>query len=1635
MRARRTGRVWRRKECELGAARTGAARERGTVLLMVIGVLALLAIIAVVYAAIGQADRRAGAAYVRSVQLEDISDQVGQYISGIIGEDVFQVVEDEYPSTQASRMQKRKTRAYWTYPGMPIANDIFVDPPTNNDFRFNPVSGSNDPERQGYQPWLASSEPTFLRFNDSLNWTDPDRQYLNFRDWWAISNVSPTGMFVNLANLRNNFNAEPGFGTDANNRPRMSNGLTLYDQNGLVYAVGSAQTEDGRSASEKLAWPWMMRQRQAARPIDPFAVGTGLPGVGQYEYIGNAWADADGDGIADSRWFALSGLAGPRNQYDVPGISQQDRARYFAAVRVVDMGGMVNVSTATDLLTPPGPLPTPPGMPNPPAVRYPFGLTGGDVDLLRALTLSDVYQRYGPGQGGLAGYALFQHPPAPQAPGNYLQYTNAQGTAAAKQIGLAAYHSLQLASGAERAPGSPALIQDLGTPVVFGTPYPTQPAGRSAIYGLAQGDNSNVGYSSLGFFATQNNPNTPLPATVTRSPFGMTEELDLHAFYSANDPRQVSRLEATLDGRRTTGGVVRPSYGPLRSTRDLDVERGRRGDNPPTGLQDNDSLAQQHLDLRHRITTINGARPLTTTGPSRGFDPNTISDRELRVDLREFLAPDVQLPTGAMRRLFNHVADALMPFRPIDVFEQDFWDVDAHPKFRPLFYGNSPDFAIRAAAHIVANLRDAVDNDNSTDRDVAGPTAFTLRTTTSAPQSPDNQYPYPQVTLTDSQIELATNGRLVQSQRVNIYGIEAQPFLVEAGSYAFWTDVPWDATPLNGQTPPDHEWRDNRDPDGPGGPLPPQDTPITIDDDVTYQNADYLGEIVAFQVTNPFDRDIYLTRAGASTPEFFYYVEYAGRYFPLAEMEQNPGSEPTFRNADVKLNAGETRTFFATSPRQKFEFNQRFDVPLTSRVTVPPGTVPPNYEFLREFITRQFRKEPIQAGMGEPAQTTMVNPADWSLIAPTGGAGESGLMDLHGEDIGTNTAGRKEIRLWRVMSPDASESASVNIQTNDLMADRMRDPERSTAVATMFQRLDSGPNDQVPGTVAGDDRTSTVFGGGNPRDNTGYNIVMWGAIRRPTNPIDPTQRVALGALPPWTIEAGADQIYSWNNPNSPTINMGGGGPITVGSLNKQFSGPSGRGTQTDYGGANTRYTRMINMINDVAQGDGGMKINDQMREIPTGKKQNPIPVSLSKDAAGQFKIFRDQAVRISLGGLDASGTQINSGLFRRVGDILLPLAIGPSADPRAADARLRNFTLSEALAVATDYYSPPQGALYHLAGHNDPATGARSRLDQGHLVLDSYVPFNDLNNNGVYDPTAGNKERPIGLGIPMALNLLDKFRLDSYGGTASAEVGRVNINTSSVLTNSLLPMAAPDPLAEWMTTDSGNDRTKIYDPATQQSDIAATLVGYRDKLDLRTRPKFNVGGNGLGQVADPVAGSTLEISFRDTNTQFINDWERDGRQTRTQIPGLREEPGYRSIGEVLAARLAQVPTGVNAAEYMSNSIDAYAKDGVSFTGQRAIETVNVRTAGNTEVSDQVVDDYNEKLAIANSLLSSITVRSDVFCVYFVIQGYLPSDVQNLAPADPMVPSMARRYMMIVDRSNVVHKGDKPRILLFNEVPM
>src|SRR5262249_2489639 len=157
---------------------------------------------------------------------------------------------------------------------------------------------------------------------------------------------------------------------------------------------------------------------------------------------------------------------------------------------------------------------------------------------------------------------------------------------------------------------------------------------------------------------------------------------------------------------------------------------------------------------------------------------------------------------------------------------------------------------------------------------------------------------------------------------------------------------------------------------------------------------------------------------------------------------------------------------------------------------------------------------------------------------------------------------------------------------------------------------------------------------------------------------------------------------------------------------------------------------------------------------------------------------------------------------------------------------------------------------------------------------------------------------------------------------------------------------------------------------------------------------------------------------------------RGGRSMATSINGIHEDTGMRSIGELLCV-FDRRPN----AEPTCN-IDWLGRDNFPILDHYGIAPHRKGKIDNpintTTWRREVRDDYVEKLAIAAAAMNSISVRSDVFCVYFLIHGYLPADVQGLGPSDPMTPSIAKRYMMIVDRSNVIKSSDKPRILLFQE---
>jgi hypothetical protein len=87
------------------------------------------------------------------------------------------------------------------------------------------------------------------------------------------------------------------------------------------------------------------------------------------------------------------------------------------------------------------------------------------------------------------------------------------------------------------------------------------------------------------------------------------------------------------------------------------------------------------------------------------------------------------------------------------------------------------------------------------------------------------------------------------------------------------------------------------------------------------------------------------------------------------------------------------------------------------------------------------------------------------------------------------------------------------------------------------------------------------------------------------------------------------------------------------------------------------------------------------------------------------------------------------------------------------------------------------------------------------------------------------------------------------------------------------------------------------------------------------------------------------------------------------------------------------------------------------------------------LEDEVVDDVLEELAILNGAANSVDVRSDFYAAWFLVRGYRDDDVEGLEPGEPMRPTYEKRFLMVLDRSNVTEAGQLPRVLFVREVPL
>jgi hypothetical protein len=191
--------------------------------------------------------------------------------------------------------------------------------------------------------------------------------------------------------------------------------------------------------------------------------------------------------------------------------------------------------------------------------------------------------------------------------------------------------------------------------------------------------------------------------------------------------------------------------------------------------------------------------------------------------------------------------------------------------------------------------------------------------------------------------------------------------------------------------------------------------------------------------------------------------------------------------------------------------------------------------------------------------------------------------------------------------------------------------------------------------------------------------------------------------------------------------------------------------------------------------------------------------------------------------------------------------------------------------------------------------------------------------------------------------------------------GRININTAPWFVLAQLP---------WVSQRSGG-----YD----DPNLARAIVAYRDKVDLSTMtppgPDYYHGG------------------------AFTS------RALETGITGLREKPGFASIGE-----LATVINN-NAGQ------DNYNMRYYTLGSESGKDLGFPDLTGN----EGAIDDFEERDVIFARISNLVTVRSDVFTAYILVR------IGHDGPQ--------KRFMAILDRSNVSPPaGGKVRIIAIHPVP-
>ncbi len=1098
----------------------GSNKRRGTVLLLVLGSLALVLILAVVYAALGKGDRRtARETLVRKDAISNI-DGVADHILDVLGRDVFNLVPEVTNSDAISLLGAGAPIMRRETVDMPVTDAFFTSVPgyllggspltgrqnqnTVAQMRFNPDGGHNadliwdeftsdvpafsmfavDP-RTASDPFLASTRPVDLGASNLSLDTPP---YLRALDWAQISNFAPDGRFVNLFYLRDD---APGGGfaapsLDLTRDPDSNNArLSLMNEDGnptskLPYEMMAGTGPDTADADWNKPFHWTMNQRRLFRPVNDPAFDTSpLGDPGSAEYWAYQYADADGDGILDSRWIELVDYTNPIRPVALLGDSDM---RFFIAARSIDLSSLVNVATATDFLAPS-------------TTAYRLGAGPQDISLFKLLNFSEHTLVHAIPQDINTDEGINYDDAFTTGTGQAGDY-GSWSLPIAQALGRKSY--LRLFDGSEQ--GS---IQPYGT--VPGEINPDRVLSNDIRdYTLNQTAKDRSDYANaIGSVY----PGITAGGNSRTSPYSIDDLVELLTFHGINDDRNFSKLEQAMSANNTEN-IPFSSFSELRSDSDTANDAWA-----PIGQNVYDlKLMRSAVDIRRMLTTVSGSRPLRSSILDQANYAALSDAVDRKILLDPLVLSDGTYPSSTngtpmqvkqqlddkqgnlIANTFRVYLDLLAP----DLNQQD-WDRTDTDRFNTIstqYYGHmGPELATRLAGHMALNFRDMADApyaidpmtglpdgnlmmDNSDpfdildldlsvtpqleayNRRVDEPSVAVLRLSESLDLTTDtgilgqlwnagstpadgtgpiglkldiNKALNPVGTRVD-QLEsyLASDPTNVSHEAMILYGVEPQPFLSQVSSMVMYTDVPRGSDDNLGADPVNGEYQISADPSGagPDGIAPSEDDYDglpNIDGSVDSANDDFICQVLFFQLFNPFDVPVVLDR---------YYIEYADSFYSFTDGASTP----------VVLQPRQTMTVWTCNPGDPALIDARLR---SAGVTPAPFTTPTAFE---EMISKQIGTDVAHMKLAKRYHNPaggIVASGGYSVVLP------GTVADLFFDDPSNASDANRVAMLWRD-APSYDTTAGTGLidwtasllpagnpttdpRATDIMVDRIRD--------------------------------------------------------------------------------------------------------------------------------------------------------------------------------------------------------------------------------------------------------------------------------------------------------------------------------------------------------------------------------------------------------------------------------------------------------------------------------------------------------------------------------------------------------------------------------------------------------------------